>query len=101
MNRPQLALAGAVFALVVPLTGAPAAAAEPLTPLTAPELQYLGQLRQVFATYRDPAEFRSDGELLDQGHLVCVRREKGLVGYEATLITPAVVQLALIYLCPT
>lgn len=92
---------GSLLALVVSLTGAPSAPAEPLTPLSPAELEYLAQLRHVFSAYRDPTEFRSDGELLDLGHYVCQRREDGFLGYEATLVTPAVVQLAIVYLCPS
>lgn len=91
---------GSLLALVVSLPGAPPAPAEPLTPLSPGELEYLGQLRQVFSEYRDPTEFRSDGELLQLGRDVCRRRDLGIVGAPATLVTPAISQLALIYLCP-
>lgn len=101
MRRPKWLLVGLLLAFVMPLTGAPCAPAEPLAPLSPAELEYLGQLRHAFAAYRDPAEFRSDGELLDLGRYVCKQRENGLGGYEATLVTPAIVQLALIYLCPS
>lgn len=79
---------------------ASSAAAEPLTPLSATEVTYLDQLRRVFTQYHDPAGFRSDGELLDLGRRVCQLQAQGFVGYEATLISPAIVQLATIYLCP-
>jgi hypothetical protein len=98
---PKYLLMGPLVALVVSLTGAPSAPAEPLTPLSAAEVEYLAQLRHVFSQYRDPAEFRSDGELLDLGRFVCDQRDHGLVGYGATLVTPAVTQVAFIYLCPT
>lgn len=91
------------FAVALPLSVdvTPTALAEPLTPLTQAEADYLQQLHRVFATYRDPAEFRSDGELLDLGRYVCIQSSHGLVGYGATQITPAITQLALIYLCPS
>lgn len=89
-----------LLALVVVLTGSPVAAAEPLTPLSPAEVEYLQQLRSVFAAHQDPTAFRSDGELLDQGRMVCHQRENGLVGAAATLVTPAVTQLAFTYLCP-
>ncbi|MDQ2637864.1 MAG: hypothetical protein M3Y83_13400 [Actinomycetota bacterium] len=91
---------GSLLALVVSLTGAPSASAEPLAPLSPAEVEYLGQLRQVFSEYRDPAEFRSDGELLDLGRYVCHQRDIGLVGSGATMVTPAITQLAFVYLCP-
>lgn len=101
MSIPKWLLVGPLLALTVSLTGAPPAAAEPLTPLSPAEIEYLGELRQVFSAYRDPTEFRSDGELLDLGRYVCRQRDdNGLVGYGATLVTPAVTQLALVHLCP-
>lgn len=100
MSIPKYLLMGPLLALVVSMAGAPSAPAEPLTPLAPAEIEYLGQLRQVFSTYRDPTEFRSDGELLDLGRFVCRQRDRGLVGYEATLVTPAITQLALVHLCP-
>ena len=100
MRIPKYLLMGPLLALAVSLTGAPSAPAEPLAPLSAAEVEYLGQLRQVFSEYRDPAEFRSDGELLDLGRFVCQQRDRGLVGYGATLVTPAIVQGALVQLCP-
>ncbi|MDA4108695.1 hypothetical protein MHOL44478_15725 [Mycobacterium holsaticum DSM 44478] len=93
-------LMGSLLALVVPLTGAPSASAEPLTPLSPAEVEYLTQLRQVFSQYRDPAEFRSDGELLSLGRYVCEQRDIGIVGSGATMVTPAISQLAFLHLCP-
>ncbi|HET7740809.1 MAG TPA: hypothetical protein VFL67_09190 [Mycobacterium sp.] len=101
MRIPKWLLMGSPLALVVSLIGAPSVPAEPLTPLAPAEVAYLEQLRQVFSTYRDPTEFRSDGELLDLGRFVCRQRDRGLVGYGATLVTPAITQLALVHLCPT
>lgn len=101
MSIPKWLLAVPLLTLGVSLTGAPHAQAEPLTPLSPAEIEYLGQLRHVFSAYRDPAEFRSDGELLNLGRFVCDQRDRGLVGYEATLVSPAIVQLALVQLCPT
>jgi hypothetical protein len=100
LNIPKWLLAGSLLALGVSLTGTAPASAEPLTPPSPAEIEYLGQLRHVFSVYRDPAEFRSDGELLDLGRFVCDQRDRGLVGYGATLVTPAITQLALAHLCP-
>ena len=74
--------------------------AEPLTPPTPGEVQYLEQLRRVFAISPEPAEFRSDGELLSYGRFACASRANGFVGQAATFMTPAVSQLAFLYLCP-
>jgi hypothetical protein len=90
-----LLVVGASFAGVQP------AQAEPLTPLSPAELQYLEQLRRVFSVSGDPIAFRSDGELLDRGRYVCSVRDRGLVGQEATLQPPAITQLAFVYLCPS
>ncbi|MCX2930578.1 hypothetical protein ORI20_09845 [Mycobacterium sp. CVI_P3] len=97
-------VASTLLALAAPLAQipiSPHATADPVTPLSAAEDEYLVRVREVFSQYRDPTEFRSDGELLSLGRLVCDQRRNGLVGYEATLVTPAVVQLALVYLCPS
>lgn len=85
---------GAAPALADPLTS------DPLTPLTPNEVQYLDQLRKVFAAKHDPAAFRSDGELLGDGHFVCAKRDVNQVGQAVTFMTPAITQLAFIYLCP-
>jgi len=92
--------AGLGAALVLGAVTAAPVQSEPLTPLTPAEVQYLEQLRRVFALNHDPAEFRSDGELLSYGRFSCDRRAAGYVGQGATLMTPAVTQLAFIYLCP-
>jgi hypothetical protein len=86
--------------LAVSMSGAQLAHAEPLTPLTPNELQYLDQLRQVFAAKHDPSAFRSDGELLTSGQFVCDKAGTGQIGQAATFQSPAITQLALIYLCP-
>lgn len=80
--------------------GAQSAHAEPLTPLTPGENQYLDQLHRVFAAKHDPSAFRSDGELLVYGQFACAKRNAGQVGEGATFQSPAITQLALIYLCP-
>jgi hypothetical protein len=89
-----------LLAVGASFAGAEPAQAEPLTPLSPTELQYLEQLHRVFSVSGDPIAFRSDGELLNRGRYVCRQRELGFVGQEATLETPAITQLAFIYLCP-
>ena len=97
--QPALA---AVLAATVCLADVPAAQAEPLIPPTPAEIQYLDHLRRVLPGSRDPAAFNSDGELLDKGRYVCYMRDvNDLVGYEATLVSAIVAQLAFVYLCPT
>lgn len=89
-----------LLAVGVTFAGAQPAQAEPLTPLSPTELQFLEQLHRVLTVSHDPIAFRSDGELLDRGRLVCQKRDNGLVGQPATLQSPAITQLAFIYLCP-
>lgn len=74
--------------------------ADPLVPPTPAEIAYLNHAHQVFAVSHDPVAFRSDGELLDLGRFACDKRAAGFVGTESTLVTPALTQLAFIYLCP-
>lgn len=90
----------ALMAMVVSVAAGPVVHAEPLTPLTPGELQYLDQLHQVFEAQHDPSAFRSDGELLARGQFVCAKRRSGQVGAEVTYQSPAITQLAFIYLCP-
>ena len=97
-SRKGLA-AGALAAVCVAVT-APSAVAEPLTPLTRGELQFLEHARQVLPAAHDPVAFRSDGELLRMGRFVCARSAEGFVGPAATLTSPVINQLAPIYLCP-
>jgi hypothetical protein len=101
MTISKRLLIGPLLAIVVTMTGAPAAGAEPLTPLTPEELQYLEQLHRVLRVSHDPIAFRSDGELLRRGRKVCTLRDVGFVGEPATVETPAINQLARIYLCPS
>ncbi|MBB3604771.1 hypothetical protein FHT40_004449 [Mycolicibacterium sp. BK556] len=100
MNSRKGLTVAALVAVVVSVAAGPPAHSEPLTPLTPGELQYLDQLRKVFAAKHDPSAFRSDGELLTRGQFVCDMRRAGQVGAETTFQSPAIVQLALIYLCP-
>jgi len=94
--------AGLLLAIAINLPVAQRAQAEPLTPLTPAELQYLEQVRKVLTVGHDNAVQRSDGELLVAGRFVCEKRAShGAVGTEATLVTPAITQLAFIYLCPS
>lgn len=89
-----------VAALAIGVVGAQPAHADPLTPLTPAEIAYLDHAHLVFAASHDPVAFRSDGELLDLGRFACDKRAAGFVGTEATFVTPALTQLAFIYLCP-
>lgn len=83
------------------LVGVPLAQADPLTPLTPAENAFLDHARRVLPGSGDPVAFNSDGELLDQGRYVCMKRDTvGQVGYEATFVSPIITQLAFIYLCP-
>jgi hypothetical protein len=53
------------------------------------------------ASHNNAAQ-RSDGELLIDGRYACEKRTShGMVGQEASLVTPAITQLAFIYLCPS
>lgn len=101
MSTARLLWAGLLAASAVNVIGVQPAQAEPLTPLSPGEVQYLDQLRRVLSVSHDPAGFRGDGELLDAGRFACNRRAAGFVGSPVTYLSPAVVQLALIYLCPT
>ena len=100
MSTPNRMLAGLVLATAAAVATGPAAQAEPLTPLTPAEVQYLAQLHRVFAAARNPIAFRGDGELLARGWSVCTLGDLGFVGQPGTLQTPAINQLAHIYLCP-
>lgn len=99
MRTPKWFLAWSL-AVGVSFAGAPPAQAEPLTPLSPAELQYLEQLHRVLPLSHDPIAFRSDGELLNRGRYVCRQRDQGVVGQAATLESPVITQLAFIYLCP-
>lgn len=101
MTIPKWLLICPLLAIVITMTGAQAAHAEPLTPLTPEELQYLEQLHFVLRVSHNPIAFRSDGELLTRGRKSCALRDIGFVGEPATLETPAINQLAHIYLCPS
>jgi hypothetical protein len=94
--------AGLLLAIAMSVAGAQPAQAEPLTPLTPAELQYLEQVRTVLTVSHNNLSFRSDGELLLDGRYACEKRAShGMVGQEASLVTPAITQLAFIYLCPS
>jgi hypothetical protein len=101
LSTPRWLLAGLLLAIAMNVAGAQPAQAEPLTPLTPAQLQYLQQVRAVLSVSHNDADFRSDGELLDDGQFACeMRANKGFVGQEVTLVPSAVTQLAFIYLCP-
>lgn len=89
-----------IAALTINMVAAQPAHADPLLPLTQAEIDYLSHARQVFAVSHNPVSFRSDGQLLSDGWYACDKRAAGFVGAEATLVTPALTQLAFIYLCP-
>ena len=99
MNRRRLPWAWAVV-IAVGLAGAQSARAEPLTPLTPAEIEYLDHARHVLTVSHDPEAFRSHGELLVTGRFACDKRRTGQVGSGATLVPSAITQLAFIYLCP-
>jgi hypothetical protein len=99
VNISKRLLIGPLVAVVVTLTGVHAAQAEPWTPYTPAELQYLDQLRKVLRASHDPIAFRSDGELLTRGRNVCALDTMGVFGERATFETAAINQLAHIYLC--
>jgi hypothetical protein len=93
---------GALLAGPLTAVDVPVAQADPLVPPTPAEIAYLDHLRRVLAVAPVPEGFNNDGELLDKGRYACdMRDDAGLVGYEATLVPPAVTQLAFIYLCPS
>lgn len=100
MSNSRWLWAGVSLAIAVSVTAAQPAQADPLTPLTPAEVQYLEQARAVLTMSHDNIAFRSDGELLEDGRYVCRQRQIGLVGQEATLLPSAITQLAFIYLCP-
>ena len=98
--RSRKYLATAFFVLVAGMAGAQSVQAEPLTPLTPDEIQYLEKGRYVLTLTHDPTAFRSDGELLVDGRYACDKRTTGIVGYTGTYVPPALTQLAFLYLCP-
>jgi hypothetical protein len=92
---------GALLAGPGCLVCGPLAHADPLTPPTPAEVQYLQEARRILPGSGDPIAFNSDGELLDRGRFACYERDVvGLVGVNGTFISPIVTQLAFIYLCP-
>lgn len=102
MSTLRWPLAGLTLAIAMSVIGARPAQAEPLTPLTPAELQYLERARAVLAVSHDNSSFRSDGELLVDGRFACRQRAThGMVGQEASLVPSAITQLAFIYLCPS
>ncbi|MGV0870632.1 hypothetical protein [Mycolicibacterium sp. XJ879] len=101
--KRRLLLTLAVVWLTGPLWpgGSPVVGAEPLVPPTPAEIDYLDQLRKILPGTGDPVAFNNDAELLAKGRYVCYMRDANeLVGYEATLVSATVTQLAFIYLCP-
>ncbi|MDF3339470.1 hypothetical protein P3H80_18680 [Mycolicibacterium septicum] len=92
--------AALIGAFAISVTAVQPARADPLIPPTPAEINYLEQARLVFAASHNPVSFRSDGQLLSDGWYACDKRAAGFVGTEATLVTPALTQLAFIYLCP-
>jgi hypothetical protein len=93
-------VAGCLVVSAVAVAAAGTAQAEPLSPLSPGEIQYLDQVRRVLTVSHDPEAFRSDGELLSTGRFACDKRTSGMVGGGATFVPPAITQVAFIYLCP-
>ncbi len=94
-------MAGVLLAASGCLVVVPVAHSDPLIPPSPGELQYLDQARRLLPGSGDPVAVNSDGELLDLGRYSCFRRDStGLIGYEATYVSPILTQLAFIYLCP-
>lgn len=100
MTKRKRSTALALTALAVSVGASPLAYADPLTPLTPNEVEYLSQARQVFAVTQNEMEFRSDGELLVLGRYACDKRAQGFIGVNATTVDPVLNQLAFIHLCP-
>lgn len=100
MNRRKALAAGLLVTSAVEMIGAQSAHADPLTPLTPNEIQYLEQAHKVLAMTHDPMAFRGDGRLLTDGRYACDRRPTGMIGSSGTFVNPALTQLAFIYLCP-
>lgn len=100
MRALNLSRVAVIAALMVSVIAAQPAQADPLIPPTPAETNYLEHARLVFAASHDPVAFRSDGELLSDGRYACDQRAAGFVGTESTFVTPALTQLAFIYLCP-
>jgi hypothetical protein len=99
--RIKVLVTGALLAGLGWLVAAPTAEADPLIPPTPAELQFLAQARRILPGAGDPVAFNSDGELLDQGRLVCTKRDvAGEVGTDVTYVSPIITQLAFTYLCP-
>lgn len=100
MSIEKCLLAASLMAVMLNIAGARTAQADPLTPLTPSQVQYLDHARSVFSLSHDPTGFRSDGELLVLGQYACEVRADSLVGFGATAVPPTLIQLAFIYLCP-
>lgn len=100
MGKWNCVWAGLIGAFTIGMTAVQPAHADPLIPPTPAEINFLEQARLVFAASHNPVSFRSDGQLLSDGWYACNKRAAGFVGAEATLVTPALSQLAFIYLCP-
>lgn len=101
-RRMLLTLSAVWLACPVWLAGPPVASAQPLVPPGPAEAEYLDQLRRILPGTGDPVAFNNDAELLAKGRYVCYMRDANeLVGYEATLVSATVTQLAFIYLCPS
>ncbi|WP_240431293.1 hypothetical protein [Mycobacterium kyogaense] len=99
IDSKRLSLAGSLLVAGLVMMNAPTARAEPIAPLTPAEAEYLQQLHYVLRVTHDPIAFKGDGELLTRGRRVCEMNDLGLYGAPATLETPAINQLARIYLC--
>lgn len=97
----KVLMAGVLVAGSGCLIGVSAARADPLIPPTPAEVQYLEQARRILPGSGDSVASNGDGDLLQRGRFACYQRDViGLVGVNATFVSPILTQLAFIYLCP-
>jgi hypothetical protein len=96
----KILTAGVLLAGSACLVDLQVAQADPLVPPTPAEIKFLDDLHRAFPGTHDPAAFHSDGVLLDTGWLACEKRKVGLVGFQATGVSPIITQIAFIDLCP-
>lgn len=100
VNRRNALAATLLVTSAIEMMCAQSVHADPLTPLTPNEVQYLEQAHRILAMTHDPMAFHGDGRLLTDGRYACDRRATGMIGNSGTFVNPALTQLAFIYLCP-